>query len=246
MARLRLIRRFDALSMKKGLSPPSPRIAKSLLERRRRRVVSLTESLPEASALPAADRHLSLEVRGRRFGYFLDDHHGDGRAALNCKTAPGVNETLAHAVPERFFIPKYVAARGWLGLWLDLAEIDWAEVEGVITEAYRLVAPRRRALTCPAESKPNSRMIKMRTIGVMLMASSIIDKRSPRPGCRAEHRATDSRLRTRRKRSSLIPEQLSLSSRYFLKRSKIDISQDVKCVSGCFGVVGLLRMFLRF
>jgi hypothetical protein len=30
------------------------------------------------------------------------------------------------------------------------------------------------------------------------------------------------------KRSSLIPEQLSLSSRYFLKRSKIDISQNVK------------------
>jgi len=78
------------------------------------------------------------------------------------------------------------------------------------------------------------------------MASSIIDKKLPRRGCRAEHRATDSRLRTRRKRSSLIPEQLSLSSRYVLKRSKIDISQDVKCVSGCFGAVGLLRMFLRF
>jgi hypothetical protein len=58
-------------------------------------------------------------------------------------------------------------------------------------------------------------MIKMKMIGAMLMASSIIDKKSPRPGCRAEHRATDLRLRTRRKRSSLIPEQLSLSSRYF-------------------------------
>jgi len=33
------------------------------------------------------------------------------------------------------------------------------------------------------------------------------------------------------KRSSLIPEQLSLSSRYFLKRSKIDISQKVKFLS---------------
>src|SRR5438105_13335427 len=71
-------------------------------------------------------------------------------------------------------------------------------------------------------------MIKTKTIVIVLMFSSIIDKKSPRPGCRAEHRATDSRLRTRRKRSSLIPEQLSLSSRYFLKRSKIDISQNVK------------------
>ena len=131
--------------MKKVRSSPNRRIAKLVLERRRRHVVSLVESLPEASAIPAGDRHLSLEVRGKRFGYFLDNHHGDGRVALNCKTAPGVNETLAHAVPERFFIPKYVGARGWLGLWLDLPRIDWEEVESVIIEAYRLIAPRTLA-----------------------------------------------------------------------------------------------------
>jgi hypothetical protein len=67
-------------------------------------------------------------------------------------------------------------------------------------------------------------MIKTKTIGVMLMVSSIIDKKSPRRECRPEHRATDLGRRTRMKRASLIPEQLSLSSRYFLKRSKIDIS----------------------
>src|SRR5207237_4683445 len=71
-------------------------------------------------------------------------------------------------------------------------------------------------------------MIKTKTIGVMLMVSSIIDKKSPPRGGRAEHRATDSKLRTRRKPSSLIPEQSSLSSRYFLKRSKIDISGNLR------------------
>src|SRR5438309_11659426 len=65
-------------------------------------------------------------------------------------------------------------------------------------------------LTCPVESKPNSRMINMKTIGVVLMASSIIDKKSPRPGCRAEHRATDLRGRTRRKSSSLSLGRLDL------------------------------------
>ena len=128
--------------MKKILSSSRPKIAKSVLERRRQHVISLVESLPDASAIPGGDRHLSLEVRGRRFGYFLDNHHGDGRLALNCKTAPGVNETLAHVASEDFFIPKYVGARGWLGLWLDLPKIDWDEVEDVITEAYRLVVPR--------------------------------------------------------------------------------------------------------
>src|SRR6266516_2390916 len=70
-------------------------------------------------------------------------------------------------------------------------------------------------LTCPVEAKPNSRMIKMKTIGVVLMAFSIIDKRSPRPGCRPEHRVTDSRGRTRMKRSSLSLGRLDLSSYYF-------------------------------
>jgi hypothetical protein len=75
-------------------------------------------------------------------------------------------------------------------------------------------------------------MIKKKTIGVMLMVFSIIDKKLPRRGCRPEHRATDSRRRTRMKRSSLIPEQLSLSSRYFLKHSKIDISQKFEVLLG--------------
>src|SRR6266478_6632790 len=68
----------------------------------------------------------------------------------------------------------------------------------------------------------------MNTIGVMVMLYSIIGKKSPRPGCRPEHPATDLRGRTRLKRSSLSLGRLDLCSRYFLKRSKIDISQNVR------------------
>lgn len=118
-----------------------PSTARPILEQRRYRVVSFVETLPDGIGYRGGDGHLSLEARGKRFGYFLDDHHGDGRMALNCKSVPGVNETLAHAAPKRFFIPKYVGSRGWLGLWLDLPKIDWEEVEGVIVEAHRLVAP---------------------------------------------------------------------------------------------------------
>src|SRR5262249_18582983 len=39
----------------------------------------------------------------------------------------------------------------------------------------------RCVLTCLVESKPNSTMIKTNTISVVLMASSIIDKKSPKP-----------------------------------------------------------------
>jgi hypothetical protein len=96
--------------MKKALFSPRPITAKSVLERRRRQVISLVESLPEASAVVAGETHLSLEVRGKRFDCFLDDHHGDGRVALNCKTAPGVNET--RVASERFFIMLFNASHG--------------------------------------------------------------------------------------------------------------------------------------
>src|SRR2546423_9886664 len=91
-------------------------------------------------------------------------------------------------------------------LFLKLSKIDISEHLRFLTRSCSA----SRVLACSVESKPNSRMIKTKMIGVMLMASSIIDKKLPRRGCRAEHRATDSRGRTRRKHSSLIPEQLSL------------------------------------
>jgi len=57
--------------------------SKSTAAERRNRLIVLVKSLPEARTIPAGDHHSSLEVRGKRFGWFLDDHHGDGRLALN-------------------------------------------------------------------------------------------------------------------------------------------------------------------
>jgi len=62
----------------------------------------------------------------------------------------------------------------------------------------------------------------------------IIDKKSPKPAWREEHRAVDLRERTRRKNSSLSLERLDLSSCYYLKNLKIDISQrrEISVVDG--------------
>lgn len=92
----------------------------------------------------------------------------------------------------------------------------------------RISKNRRRADNADEtdESKPNRRMIKTRMMGVMLMASSIIDKRSLRRECRKERPAMDLRRQTRRKRSTLSLERLDLSSCYFLKHFEIDISQE--------------------
>jgi phosphoribosylglycinamide formyltransferase-1 len=89
--------------------------------------------------------HASFSVRGKKFAYFLDDHHGDGIVAVTCKAAPGVNRALIDADPERFYMPSYVGPRGWIALRLDLAKIDWDEVGELVTDAYCLTAPKRLA-----------------------------------------------------------------------------------------------------
>jgi hypothetical protein len=125
-------------------TPAMPKlVGRGVIAKRRARLVQLVESLPEGSV--TGDQHLSLFVKGKRYGYYLDDHHGDGRVALACKAEPGVNRALANAEPDRFHIPAYVGPRGWLGLWLDLPEIDWDEIEELILDAYCLTVPKKLA-----------------------------------------------------------------------------------------------------
>ena len=116
--------------------------------KRRARVVRLVEKLPETTVTQSGT-HLSLEVRGKRFGWYLENHHNDGELALNCKASPAVAESLATSAPEKFHVPKYVGHRGWVGLWLDLPRTDWWEVEAVLVEAYRMTAPKSQVAQLP-------------------------------------------------------------------------------------------------
>jgi hypothetical protein len=123
----------------------------------RERVVTLVKSLPEATATPAGERHLSLEVRGKRFGWFLEDHHGDGRLALNLKAANGVSRALVAKAPSRFHVPKYVGHHGWIGVSLDFPVPDWNEISELLKDSYLLTAPKRLANTL--SSTPQNRKI---------------------------------------------------------------------------------------
>jgi predicted DNA-binding protein (MmcQ/YjbR family) len=44
----------------------------------------------------------------------------------------------------------YLGARGWIGVRLDLEDVDWEEVARFIAVSYRLVAPRRLAAKASA------------------------------------------------------------------------------------------------
>ena len=118
------------------------------------RLTRLTEI---ALALPETSRqiygsHAQFLVRKKTFAYFLDDHHGDGIVGVTCKVMPGENEALVEAQPRRFYLPAYVASRGWVALRLDVGKVDWHEVRDLLIASYVLIAPKRLAENLKSEA----------------------------------------------------------------------------------------------
>ncbi len=109
-------------------------------ERTLKRLRGICLGLPETSERPSHGAP-TFFVRGKRaFLMVLTNHHGDGRFALWCAAAAGMQEMLAEADPEKFFRPPYVGHRGWLGVRLDRG-LDWDELAGIAEDAYAEVAP---------------------------------------------------------------------------------------------------------
>jgi len=86
----------------------------------------------------------TFRVRNKIFAMYTDDHHGDGRVALWCKTPPGAQSVLISSDPDRFFSPPYVGPKGWIGVRLD-RPVDWPFVADLIADSYRMTAPKRLA-----------------------------------------------------------------------------------------------------
>lgn len=115
-------------------------MAEQLRELTRRIALALPETTESSDHNPA---HSTFKVRDKTFCWFLNNHHDDGRIALVMKGAPGAQGVLVDADPVRFFIPPYVGHKGWIGLRVDVPEVDWDQVEMLLTEAWRATAPKR-------------------------------------------------------------------------------------------------------
>jgi hypothetical protein len=91
-------------------------------------------------------------VTGKRcFVMFLDDHHQDGRLAIWCAAPDGVQVEMVEVEPDRFFRPPYVGHRGWLGV--QLLGATQPELDAIVLDAYRQVAPKRLLDQLPATSR---------------------------------------------------------------------------------------------
>ncbi len=99
-------------------------------------------------ALPAALRedkgeHANFLVAKKVFAYYLNNHHGDGIVSVCCKVLPDDNNRLVEGNPRKFYLPAFIGPRGWVGLRLDLATVDWSEVKELVLGSYLQVAPRK-------------------------------------------------------------------------------------------------------
>jgi hypothetical protein len=107
------------------------------------RLRSICLALPEVVERPSHGAPTFFVQCKKTFVQFwVEGHHADDFPHLWCAAPPGVQEELVAEEPERFFRPPYVGGRGWIGVRMDGA-VDWAEIEGICTEAYRVVAPKK-------------------------------------------------------------------------------------------------------
>lgn len=104
------------------------------------RVRGICLRLPEATE-EAFGGHTapSFRVRGKFFVMTAED-----RTAITFKGGPGVQEALVSDDPERFYVPRYVGHRGWIGARLGGGP-DWQELTELIEDSYRMIAPKRLA-----------------------------------------------------------------------------------------------------
>ena len=99
-------------------------------------------ALPETKREDKAS-HAAFLVGKKTFAYYLNNHHDDNIVSVCCKVLPGENRFLVESDPRRFYLPAYIGPRGWIGLRMDLATLNWTEVKELIHGSYLQVAPKR-------------------------------------------------------------------------------------------------------
>ncbi len=107
----------------------------------REQVAKLALQFPDASREDYGE-HSSFVVKKKVFAYFMNNHHGDGIVSVACKALPGDNQALVTSDADRFYLPAYIAHRGWVALRLDRGAVDWEEVHELLKGSYLLVAPK--------------------------------------------------------------------------------------------------------
>ena len=107
------------------------------------RLRALCLALPSTKEVEAWG-HPTFRVGEKIFASFGEDA---GAARMGVKTTHELQAALVASDP-RFAIAAYVGKHGWVQMTLT-APIDWDEVEALVRESYRLIAPARISARLP-------------------------------------------------------------------------------------------------
>jgi hypothetical protein len=77
----------------------------------------------------------------KTFAVYHAGAYDEGRLGVWIKAEDGVQEELIESDPARFYRPKYLGPSGWVAV--RLAGVDWAVVEALLVDGWRMVAPKR-------------------------------------------------------------------------------------------------------
>ena len=126
-----------------------PRMLADYVGRERTPEFLVAQVRARALALPEADEVNSHGMpcfgvtKGKKFAYVSLDHHGDGKIALLVKVSgPDEQAQLIDMDPERYYRASYFGG-GWVGIRLDLGDIDWDAIAGWLQRSWQSVAPKR-------------------------------------------------------------------------------------------------------
>ncbi len=109
------------------------------------RVRELAMALPEADEVTSHGMPCFGIVKGKKFAYFTQDHHGDGKTALLVKIS-GADEQaqLIEMDEDRYYRPAYFGD-GWVGIRLDLGDTDWDAIGEWLRKSWLAIAPKKLA-----------------------------------------------------------------------------------------------------
>lgn len=112
-----------------------------ILERVRERAMAL----PDADEVTSHGMPCFGIIKGKKFAYFTQDHHGDGKIALLVKISGAEEQAmLIELDADHYFRPAYFGD-GWIGIRLDLGDNDWDTIGDWLRKSWLHIAPRKLA-----------------------------------------------------------------------------------------------------
>jgi formyltetrahydrofolate-dependent phosphoribosylglycinamide formyltransferase len=107
------------------------------------RVRALCLALPETDEVLSHGMPCFGVIKGKKFAYVSQDHHGDGKLALLVKVS-GIDEQqqLIENDAERYYRPAYFGD-SWIAIRLDMGDNDWDGIGEWLARSWRMSAPRK-------------------------------------------------------------------------------------------------------